>query len=129
MYESNLAENAYSNSSLQIGTPRGVEYRLFARVTRQLSVKFDEIAPDRFARRAKAIYDNEQLWAALACDVAGESNGLPAELRSKIFYLYEFTRIHGRKVLQGAATPDVLVEINTAVMRGLQGVAEEEEAA
>lgn len=129
MYESSLAENLYSDSSFHTGTPRGVEYRLLARVTRQLSATGDETAPDRFARRAKAIYDNEQLWATLACDVAEEGNGLPAELRSKIFYLYEFTRIHGRKVLQGVATPEILVEINTAVMRGLQGVAEEEEAA
>lgn len=120
MYESNLAENLYSDYSNCATTERGVEYRLFARVTRQLA-KTDHEGADRFTKRAQAIYDNEQLWTALAADVANEENGLPAELRSKIFYLFEFTRSHSRKVLQGVASSDVLVEINRAIMRGLTG--------
>ena len=128
MYESNLAQNAYSSSSPHTSTPRGIEFKLFVRVTRQLA-SAESATKNRFAELARAVYENERLWAALACDVAEEGNGLPAELRSKIFYLYEFTRHHGRKVLQGAATPEVLVEINTAVMRGLLCVADEEEAA
>ena len=123
MYESALAENAYAYSAQHTSTPRGIEYKLFARVTRDLEAMKREkkSTPDRIAKLAKALNDNERLWKALAVDVAMEGNGLPAELRSKIFYLFEFTRQHSRKVLQGEAAVDVLVDINTAVMRGVKG--------
>lgn len=127
MYESQLAENVYSHSTQCTSTPRGIEYKLFARVTRQLSAT-DDGAPDRFAKLAQAVYDNERLWTVLARDVAEEGNELPAELRSKIFYLFEFTRQQGRKVLKGEASADILVEINTAIMRGLKGSKETQEA-
>ena len=32
----------------------------------------------------------------------------------------EFTRVHSRKVLDGKATPDALLDVNRAVMRGLR---------
>lgn len=122
MYESALAENAYAYSARCTSTPRGIEYRLFARVTRELEAikREKQGAPDRVAKLARALHDNERLWKTLALDVAQEGNGLPAELRSKIFYLFEFTRQHSRKVLAGQASSDVLVEINTAVMRGVK---------
>lgn len=129
MYESNLAENAYTSSSPHTGTPRGVEYKLLARVTRQLTASEDDAGPNRLAERAQAIYDNERLWRTLAADVAESGNRLPKELRSKILYLYEFTRQHSRKVMQGAATAKILIEVNTAVMRGIMGAKVHEEAA
>ena len=46
---------------------------------------------------------------------------LPPALRAQLFYLYEFTDQHSRKVLAGNASIEVLVDINTAVMRGLRG--------
>ncbi len=46
---------------------------------------------------------------------------LPAALRARLFYLYEFTARHSRAVLDGKASVEVLVDINTAVMRGLRG--------
>ena len=48
-------------------------------------------------------------------------DGLPALLRARLFWLYEFTASHSRAVLEGKAEATVLVEINTAVMRGLRG--------
>jgi flagellar protein FlaF len=56
----------------------------------------------------------------LAADVAEPDNGLPQELRARIFYLAEFTADHSRKVLRGGETVDALVDINTAMMRGLR---------
>ena len=69
---------------------------------------------------ATAIHDNRRLWTLLAGDVADEGNTLPQGLRAQIFYLAEFTLHHSPKVLDGSASADVLVEINTAVMRGLR---------
>ena len=56
----------------------------------------------------------------MAC-VAEEGNGLPAKLRAQLFYLYEFTTQHSRAVRDRKASVDVLIDINTAVMRGLRG--------
>lgn len=55
----------------------------------------------------------------MAADVADPNNQLPEELRAQIFYLAEFTEHHSRLVLAGAATADILVEVNTSVIRGL----------
>jgi len=62
-----------------------------------------------------------RLWSTLALDVAQPENGLPSALRAQLFYLYQFTTEHSRAVLKGAASVEVLVDINTAVMRGLRG--------
>ena len=59
----------------------------------------------------------------LAGDVADAANGLPKELRAQIFYLAEFTNQHSTLVLRGEGDVDVLVEINTAIMRGLRSQA------
>ena len=74
-----------------------------------------------FPSLAVALTENLQLWSALAADVAEAGNGLPAQLRAQLFYLYEFTASHTRAVLDGRGSVEVLVDINTAVMRGLRG--------
>jgi len=65
--------------------------------------------------------DNTQLWSTLASDVALPGNGLPAVLRARLFYLYEFTVQHSRQVMDDKASVEVLADINMAVMRGLRG--------
>lgn len=117
MFETRLAENAYAQSAQSTATPRAIEYQIFARVTRALSSPGQGF--DAVSALSKAVCDNLELWTTLAADIAGDKNGLPAELRSKLFYLYEFTRQHSAKVLNDGASPAILAEINTAVMRGL----------
>jgi flagellar protein FlaF len=70
---------------------------------------------------AAAVHDNRRLWTILAADVADPANPLPAALRARLVYLAEFTRVHSGKVLREGASPDPLIEINIAVMRGLSG--------
>jgi flagellar protein FlaF len=55
----------------------------------------------------------------MAVDVADKDNSLPSSLRAQIFYLAEFTELHSSKVINEDANVDVLIEINTAVLRGL----------
>lgn len=114
-----MAKTAYSNPGQPTRTSRGTEYELFARITHRLKAA---AALDRaqFPALARALQDNRELWAALAVDVAGPGNALPPQLRAQIIYLYEFTMQHTSKVLNGTASADVLIDINTAVMRGLK---------
>jgi len=117
--------NAYSNPgyarpSAPTRTPRASEYEVIARVTRRLSAaatRRKENYPDFIA----ALADNERLWSTLAVDVADDGNGLPQALRARLFYLYRFTAEYSRKIRTGQADAGVLVDINTAVLRGLRG--------
>jgi flagellar protein FlaF len=118
-----MAKTAYAASQNTVRTPRGIEYEAFARITHRLKTSAEQ-GRSGFSQLAQAIHENRRLWTLLAADVAAEENGLPAELRARIFYLYEFTNQHSRKVLQDPEQADVLVEINTAIMRGLKQKAE-----
>ncbi len=114
-----MARAAYASPTAATRSPRSIEYDAFARVTYQLKAAL--AAPKaNFAALARALHDNRALWTVLAADVAEAANGLPEALRAKLFYLAEFTVDHSRKVLAGEAEAGVLVEINTAVMRGLR---------
>lgn len=113
------AQSAYHTNAQTIRTPRGTEYEAFARITGRL--KSSAAAGDaRFKDLASALHDNRRLWTILAVDAADEGNSLPRDLRARIVYLSEFTRIHSGKVLAGTAPADPLIEINTAIMRGLR---------
>jgi flagellar protein FlaF len=99
---------------------RSVEYELIAQVTQRLRTAWTRRDSD-FPGLVAALTDNEQLWSTLATDVALPGNGLPAPLRARLFYLYEFTARHSRAVLDKGASVEVLTDINTAVLRGLRG--------
>lgn len=115
------ASTAYA-AAAPIRTHQGTEYDLFARITRRLSTAAQGGArafPDLVA----ALHDNRRLWTLLAAEVADEANALPRDLRAQIFYLAEFTAHHTPRVLAREAGPGALIEINTAIMRGLRGQA------
>jgi len=117
----NMAKTAYSNSSAPIRTPRSTEYDAFARITHQL--KSASAKSGSFSALATALHENNKLWTLLAADVSDKDNALPETLRGRIFYLYEFTAQHSKKILRKEASADVLVDINTAIMRGLRSKA------
>ncbi|MGR3722171.1 flagellar biosynthesis regulator FlaF [Abyssibius alkaniclasticus] len=114
-----MAKSLYARPAGATGTERSIEYKAFARATAKLAAHSGGKA-GAFSELAEALCENQRLWIVLAGDVASAHNGLPATLRARIFFLCEFTQAHSRKVLEGKATPDVLVEVNTAVMRGLR---------
>ena len=119
MHSPDIARHAYASPAAPVRTARATEYDLFARVTGRL--KAGATNPDAaFPELVRALHDNRRLWLALAADAAEPGNQLPTELRARIVYLAEFTQVHSRKILSGEATPDALVEINTAIMRGLR---------
>ena len=78
-----------------------------------------------FPLLAQAVADNQLLWGTLAEDLMGDGNRLPLELRANLISLAEFVRRHSMAVLGGRASAAALIDINTAVMKGLRGQAEE----
>jgi flagellar protein FlaF len=114
-----LAHQAYGSASLR--TPRQAEYQVLSAVTARLGTAD---AQGDFPRLVGALHDNSRLWTRFAAEVAGAANGLPQDLRARIFYLAEFTRAHTRRVLKGEAEAQPLIDINTAVMRGLSGASQ-----
>lgn len=116
----NPANSAYTRAQSPSRSQRGLEYEILARVTQRLRNGWVQRHED-FPGLAQALADNQRLWSTLASDVASDGNGLPQKLRAQLFYLYEFTAQHSQKILAGTANAEVLIDINTAVLRGLRG--------
>lgn len=114
------ANTAYAQPVTPVRTPRDTEYEVIARITQALSAAIATRAQNKSAF-LEALFRNERLWSTFAADVADAGNGLPAPLRAQLFYLYRFTTEHSRKVRNGSASAEVLVEVNRAVLRGLRG--------
>jgi flagellar protein FlaF len=114
------AQRAYARNARTTQTPRGTEYELIARVTHRIKAAA-EAGPTAYPKLVEALSDNQRIWTTLAVDVADEANGLPQELRARIFYLAEFVQQQTSKVLtrKGRITP--LLEINAAILKGLSG--------
>ncbi|MEM1383314.1 MAG: flagellar biosynthesis regulator FlaF [Pseudomonadota bacterium] len=114
-----LSHTAYGSAEKALGTPRSIEYQVFAQVTGRMRRASN--ADGRFDELASALHENHKLWTTIMIDVANAENQLPDALRAQLFYLAEFTRAQTSKVLRREADIAALVEINTAVMRGLRG--------
>ena len=106
-----------------IRTDRGTEYAVFAQITHRLTA-IDEHDRTAFPRLAQAVSDNQRLWGTLAEDLMHDANALPVPLRAQLISLAEFVRRHSLAVLGGRASIAPLVDINTAIMKGLRGSAE-----
>lgn len=119
-----VAQYSAYDSKLRMVAPvrsaRSIEYELLARTTQRLQESWAR-RESAFGDLARAVADNTILWASLGADLVEPGNGLPPELKARLFYLYQFSEQHGQKVLAGLGDAGVLVEINMAVMRGLRG--------
>lgn len=109
----------YGAATRALGTERDVEYSVFGQVTGQLSRAMRPGA--EFGELAEALHQNTRLWTVLATDLALPDNPLPESLRAQLVSLAIFARKHTAKVLAGEESAEILVEINTTVMRGLRG--------
>ncbi|WP_299887786.1 flagellar biosynthesis regulator FlaF [uncultured Ruegeria sp.] len=114
-----LAKNAYAQTAAPIRTPRDTEYEAISKITRRLKAAAAQKTTD-FSAFVQALHENRRLWMVLATGVSDSDNALPNDLRARIFYLAEFTEHHSSQILGNNATVEPLLEINTAVLRGLR---------
>jgi flagellar biosynthesis activator protein FlaF len=117
------ARTGYAQASTPIRTARGTEYALFTKITGRLTA-VDETDKRQFPALADAVVGNQRLWGALAEDLMQEANQLPLALRGQLLSLAEFVRRHSMEVLAGRASIAPLVDVNTAIMKGLRGEVE-----
>ncbi len=110
---------AYGQASAPTRTERGTEYAVFAKVTQQLKA-VDETDKGQFARLADAVTTNHRLWNTLAADLMQDENGLPVQLRAQIISLAMFVGRQTHAILSGKGSTASLIEINTAIMKGLR---------
>ena len=114
------ARQGYAPTQVSIRTERSVEAQLISQITARIR-KAAASQPQNFPALVAAIHDNRRMWTAMAADVADGENGLPGSLRAQIFYLAEFTDHHSKRVLRREADVTALIDVNTAVLRGLNG--------
>lgn len=107
-----------SYASAPVRSTKDTEIEIILETTRRLK-RADKTRSKDFPTFAAALQDNRKLWIMLAADVSDSQNGLPRELRAKIFYLSEFVQIYTRKTLAEERSIDPLLDINLAILRGL----------
>lgn len=112
-----MAQRAYAPTAAPTRSNRSIEYDVIARITYRLKKAVTE---GEYPQLLEALHENRRLWRTLAVDVADPDNGLPDALRARLFYLAEFTNHHTHLVIRKQESAVPLLEVNTAILRGLK---------
>ncbi|MEO0915793.1 MAG: flagellar biosynthesis regulator FlaF [Pseudomonadota bacterium] len=113
------AQDGYRKNAAYTKSPRDAEYEVIARISHKLRSAAQSRATN-YPRYVEALSDNRRLWTTLASDLALPENGLPKDLRARLFWLAEFTESETQKLLRNEGDVGVLIEINAAVLQGLR---------
>jgi len=113
-----MSLQAYQQAATRAETPREMEYRLFAQVTRAL-MEAAKLDPGDLAGRIDALDWNRRLWSTLASDCAHPDNTLPPPLRASIISLSIWVGKHTTLVIKREDDIDALIDINRMIMQGL----------
>lgn len=113
---------AYQQTIAECEDPRRIEYRVFLRITVDLERHRD--GGPQSAALKDALWRNLELWNVLRSDLLDEDNGLPEQLRAGLISLSFTVGRTTRDVMAGKPGLRLLIDINRAVMQGLQGNAQ-----
>ncbi|MBE1285496.1 MAG: flagellar biosynthesis regulator FlaF [Rhodobacteraceae bacterium] len=113
------ARRGYAAASRPTKTPKNIEYDVIAQITHRIREASNE-GTTGFVSLVEALHDNRKLWDIFAVEMVDKNNPLPPDLKARLSYLADFTRIHTGKVLANEEPVDPLIEVNTAIMRGLR---------
>lgn len=115
-----MSHQAYQQAATRAESPRDLEYRLFAQVTRAL-MEAAELDRSEVGRRADALDWNRRLWSTLGADCSAPGNQLPPQLRASIISLSIWVGKHTSLVIRNQEEIEPLIEINRMIMQGLAG--------
>lgn len=119
----------YQRAQLHTASPLTVELTAFTRVTTAMERCATEAqaataaapaaATQRHVRLCEAVSQNSRLWLTLLEDLNSPANRLTAELKGRLASLGATSVRHGRRVISGEATLQLLIDINRAIIAGL----------
>ena len=112
------AREGYGRNAVPIKSPRAAEFEAIARISHRLRNASNN-RKQNYVEFVSALSENNKLWTTLAVDVANADNSLPQELRARLFWLAEFTTEETKRLLQDEGDVGILIEINAAVLHGL----------
>lgn len=118
----NVAERAregYGRNAVPIKSPRAAEFEAIARISHRLR-NAAKNKTKSFPEFVAALNENSRLWTTLAADVAQDENGLPPELRARLFWLANFTMKETHRILRHGGDVGILIEVNAAILQGLR---------
>ena len=119
-----MSLQAYQQAATRAESPRDLEYRLFAQVTRAL-MEAALLDRSEISRRADALDWNRRVWSTLGMECNRPDNLLPPQLRASIISLSIWVGRHTTLVIRNKEDIEPLIEINRMIMQGLssQGAA------
>src|SRR4029453_7496153 len=94
-----MSLQAYQQAATRAESPRDMEYRLFAQVTRAL-MEAAQLDRSEVARRADALDWNRRLWSTLGAECGSPDNQLPPQLRASIISLSIWVGKHTTLVIR-----------------------------
>jgi flagellar protein FlaF len=119
----------YQTAQLHTASPLSVEIMAFQKITAALEqARVDAIqdlsaqplmAMQRHVRMCEAVQQNTRLWLTLLEDLNSPANRLGSDLKSRLASLAATSVNHGRRVVAGKATLNLLIDINRAIVAGL----------
>ncbi|RAK68527.1 flagellar biosynthesis regulator FlaF [Phenylobacterium kunshanense] len=118
-----MSLQAYQQAATRAESPRDLEYRLFAQVTRAL-MEAQKLDANDIGGRADALDWNRRVWSTLASECGKPENGLPPPLRASIISLSIWVGKHTSLVIRKQEEIEPLIEINRMIMQGLSGGAQ-----
>jgi flagellar biosynthesis regulator FlaF len=98
--------------------PRTIEYRVLARAASMLELAALPGAGP--ADLPSAIHENRLVWTAFAADLIDEENACENSLRAGLLSLTRWVFAESDRVLRARKNPQALIDVNRAVMLGLQ---------
>jgi len=124
-----MSNSKYQAASVETASPLSVEATAFNRVTAALEQCAREAVIGRLAdptqrverhiRLRDAVYQNSRLWIAILDELVSPDNRLPQDMKQRLASLGATSLTHGRKILAGQATPQLIIDINRAILIGL----------
>lgn len=110
--------SGYEKSMPATKSKRSLEYDTIAAITSRLKKAGEQ--PDNYTAYVEALDSNRRMWGVIATSMLDPQNTYPNSLKSKLYYLFEFTSSYSQNALNEKSSLDVLIDINKAVLRGLK---------